>query len=416
MASIIAQLTGNKIAISKNPADFYFDVNTSTYTYSLFQGLTSMSIDKDKVNIVSAPSQYAQYIEINPIIGTKSIPAKNFVYESSNTNVATISGNFLYYKTNGTAFVTVSGLSILDTAVTKNTTNFAFASGTNGTLSIVSYLSAAPQTTRLDSTTAVDLRIFNKSATTSKNIFTTQNHTLSSYVRNTNCWAYDLDLTCISPWNSSTGWPGGTTGAGTLITPRHIIFAAHFELPVGCNIRFITNNNTIVQRRVIAKKRHPSYSILYPDLTIGVLDSDVPSSISFCKILPDNWSNYLPTDIDGIPCLVLDQEEKALTADGWSSVNNGAGIIQLKRPSDTKRLQFYEELIVGDSGNPCFFIINNQLVILTVWTSGPSGAGTSISAEKAVLNQMINELDTSVGINTGYTLTEVNLSNFKNFN
>lgn len=416
MASIIAQLSGNKIAISRNPADFYFDINTVQYTYSLFSGITSLSMDKDKVNIVSTPSQYAQYIEINPIVGTKSIPAKNFVYKSSNTNVATISGNLLYYKTNGTAFALVSGLSILDNVVVNNTTNFAFVSGTNGNFSIVSYLSAAPQTTRLDSTSAIDTRIANKTASLSKNIFTTQNHALSSYIRNTNCWAYDLNLTCISPWNSSTGWPGGTTGAGTLITPRHIIFAAHFELPVGCNIRFITNNNTIVQRRVIAKKRHPSYTILYPDLTIGVLDSDVPSSISFCKILPDNWSNYLPTDIDDIPCLVLDQEEKSLIADGWSSINNGAGIIQLKRPSDTKRLQFYEDLIAGDSGNPCFIIINNQIVILTVWTSGPSGAGTSISAQKAVLNQMIKELDTSVGVDTGYTLSEIDLSNFRIFN
>lgn len=413
MASIIAQLTGNRIAISKSPALFYFDVNTTQYTYSLIQGLTSFNIDKDKVNSVITPSIYGQYIEIIPIVGVKSILAKSFVYESSNTNVATISGNFLYYKSNGTAFITVSGLSIINTVLKVNSTTFSFTSGSNNSLSIQTFLSAAPQTTRLDSTSAIDLRIVNKSATTSKNIFTTQNHTISSYIRNINCWAYDLDLTCISPWNSSTGWPGGNTGAGTLITPRHIIFAAHFELPVGCNIRFITNNNTIIQRRIIAKKTHPSYSPYYPDLTIGILDSDVSSDIKFCKVLPNDWNSYLPTNIDEIPLLVLDQEEKALIADGWI-INND--LIQLKKPSNTKRLEFYEDLIVGDSGNPCFIVINNELVILTVWTFGGAGAGTNIVQQKAVLNQMIKDLDTLVGINTGYTLTEANLSNFKNFN
>jgi hypothetical protein len=413
MASIIAQLTGNRIAISKSPALFYFDVNTTQYTYSLIQGLTSFNIDKDKVNSVITPSIYGQYIEIIPIVGVKSILAKSFVYESSNTNVATISGNFLYYKSNGTAFITVSGLSIINTVLKVNSTTFSFTSGSNNSLSIQTFLSAVPQTTRLDSTSAIDLRIVNKSATTSKNIFTTQNHTISSYIRNINCWAYDLDLTCISPWNSSTGWPGGNTGAGTLITPRHIIFAAHFELPIGCNIRFITNNNNIIQRRIIAKKTHPSYSPYYPDLTIGILDSDVSSDIKFCKVLPNDWNSYLPTNIDEIPLLVLDQEEKALIADGWIINNN---LIQLKKPSNTKRLEFYEDLIVGDSGNPCFIVINNELVILTVWTFGGAGAGTNIVQQKAVLNQMIKDLDTLVGINTGYTLTEVNLINFKNFN
>lgn len=413
MASIISQLTGNRIAISKSPALFYFDVNTKQYTYSLNNGLTSVNIDKDKVNLVINPSIYGQYIEIIPIVGVKSILAKNFTYESSNTNIATISGNFLYYKSNGTAFVTVSGLSIINTVLKVNSTTFSFTSGSNNSLSIQTFLSAVPQTTRLDSTSAIDLRIVNKSATTSKNIFITQNHTISSYTRNINCWAYDLDLTCISPWNSSTGWPGGNTGAGTLITPRHIIFAAHFELPVGCNIRFITNNNIIIQRRIIAKKTHPSYSPYYPDLTIAILDSDVSSDIKFCKVLPNDWNSYLPTNIDEIPLLVLDQEEKALIADGWFLNNE---LVQLKKPSNTKRLEFYENLIVGDSGNPCFIVINNELVILTVWTFGNAGAGTNIVQQKAVLNQMIKDLDTSVGVNTGYVLTEANLSNFKNFN
>ncbi len=45
------------------------------------------------------------------------------------------------------------------------------------------------------------------------------------FIRNTNCWAVDLDLTCCGPWNSYLG----KKMAGTLISPRHVLFAAHYD-------------------------------------------------------------------------------------------------------------------------------------------------------------------------------------------
>ncbi|WAQ94057.1 hypothetical protein MAR_006528, partial [Mya arenaria] len=56
-----------------------------------------------------------------------------------------------------------------------------------------------------------------------KKIFTLQDHGHKRYVRNPHCWAYPLDLTCISPWNSNQG----NRKAGTLITPRHAVWAKH---------------------------------------------------------------------------------------------------------------------------------------------------------------------------------------------
>jgi len=151
---------------------------------------------------------------------------------------------------------------------------------------------------------AIDTRIAGKDAT-AKPIYSTQNHSGGIYVRNTNCWAYNLDLTCISPWNST----GGNGMAGTLISPRHVLFCEHvnFHPNVGATIRFVTTNNTVVTRTITALVTHPDYSPFYPDITIGVLNADVPTGISFAKILPQNWATYFPS-VNGaaqIPALVL---------------------------------------------------------------------------------------------------------------
>jgi hypothetical protein len=250
---------------------------------------------------------------------------------------------------------------------------------------------------------SIDTRIASKSASGSKPIFSTQNHTSPSYIRNTGCWVTGVNLTPISPWNSSDG----PNKAGTLISPRHILFAAHYTINNGDTIRFIDNNNNIITRTMVTKLTHPNYSPYHPDISVGVLDSDVPNTISFAKILPANWSNYLPNLSYNyvVPCLVLDQEEKALISDLvllGSSAN-------FNTPQNTKRYEFFESIITGDSGNPAFLIINNELVLITVWTYGGPGQGTNIVYYKDSINAMMNTLG------GGYSLTEIDLSNFNNY-
>ena len=254
---------------------------------------------------------------------------------------------------------------------------------------------------------AVDNRIALKNSD-AKPIYITQNHSSSSYVRNPNCWAADLDLTCISPWNST----GGGTRAGTLISPRHVLFCEHldFHPAVNSTIRFVSLDNTVVNRTITALATHPDYSPYYPDITIGVLDSDVPNSISFAKILPSGWASYFPSigvAATGatIPVLVLDQEEKALVSEWRTS----GGMNIFAQPTDPQRLQFFESIITGDSGNPAFIVVNNQLVVINTLTYGGAGAGTFVSAHIGAINNMM----TSLG--GGYQLTEVDLSGFPSY-
>jgi hypothetical protein len=286
-----------------------------------------------------------------------------------------------------------------------------------------------------ESNDAVDTRINSLNAEVAKPIFSSQNHSTANYVRNSDCWASDLDLTCISPWNST----GGSTRAGTLISPRHILFAGHYQINNNATIRFVDNNNNVVTRTMINKLTHPNYGLMpifglpIRDLTIGLLDSDVPETISFAKILPSNWFNYLPNipitdcvsggfspsdNIYKIACLATDQEKKALVSDlQWMSMKDkdvfgdscGFGTVVFNKPTDEQRLAFYEDFIVGDSGSPAFLIINGELVVLTVATSSGAGQSTTICLHTNILNNMMNNLG------GGYQLTEIDLSGFTDF-
>lgn len=148
---------------------------------------------------------------------------------------------------------------------------------------------------------------------------------------------------------------------------------------------------------------------LLPDLTVGVLDSDVPATISFARVLPDSYTSHLPGSEQHIPLLTLDQEEKALVTDLFNVGSAGNGSTNCVAPDDPQRLTFYENKVTGDSGNPACLIIDGGLVLLTVWTFGGAGAGTSVTAYKAQINTLMAQLG------SGYQLTEIDLSGYPSY-
>ena len=255
----------------------------------------------------------------------------------------------------------------------------------------------------------VDDRIDNTmTMTTNGKVFTTQDHSTPSYTRNSNLWCNQgtpIDLTCISPWNSRDA----NKRAGTLITSRHVLNAAHYPLYNGDTIRFIASDNTIHTRTITGSVNHPSYSPHYPDLRLYTLDSDLPAAISPCKMMPSNNGSYLVNNTDNRPAaLLLDQEEKVLIGD-WKG---GGGYYY---PVDTDRLIFSEVIISGDSGNPSFLIVNDELVLVTCWTGGGAGSGTPVADFIDDINTMIITSDAQSAANTGYTVTEADFSAFPSY-
>lgn len=268
----------------------------------------------------------------------------------------------------------------------------------------------------------VDSRIIGKTATDSLRIFDNYAANGPSLIfnRNPNCWISNLEnISCISPWNNQAS----NRRAGTLITPRHVIFCAHgsFFVPANRKIYFVDDLGTVVERTVLATKRHPDYSVpsIYNnDIVIGVLNQDVPSSIKCVKFFPDDWGDYLFSDIR-TPSLRLNQHEEALVGDFYvGSIGQERAYHLL--PTESHRLDLYLSLAAptqpglysGDSGNGGFLAIDSQLVLTNVWTYGGPGSGTSVTNEKAIINTMISQLDTEVGDITGHVIEEIDLSKF----
>lgn len=299
-----------------------------------------------------------------------------------------------------------AGTATLTLSTDSNTYNapVTVALGTGETVDTVTGFT--PTSLRAHLVAQIDPQLAGKTAATALQLYSSQDHTTPAYVRNTACWAapYVSALTAISPWNSQ----GGNQYAGILISPRHVLFATHYAAGVGAVMRFVGAGNTVVERTITARQSVTITSGYHPDLTIGVLDSDVPASIDYARVLPDNWATYLPnlsTVSLRVPSLGLDAEEKALVSD----LADQGTMAQFISPTDTQRRAFYEDKIGGDSSNPACLIINSQLVVLTCWTYGGGGSGSFVTGQRTALNAIMASLG------GGYTLTDADLSGFPTY-
>ena len=245
---------------------------------------------------------------------------------------------------------------------------------------------------------------------TQQQVYTTQD----PYVRNTSFFLQGTHaeaLTCASPWNST----GGTRRAGTAITPRHAVCASHYPIPVGETIRFIASDNTVITRTVVQAARIFSNGN-GTDAWMILLDSDLPASITPCKIFPDGYETYLPAGATtaaafALPLLAMDFSENGIALDIIAELATATvPTMTFGAPTIPHRLAFYDPIISGDSGNPIFGVIGSELWLLSTFF-GP-GTGPFYGGLVTELNAMITTLDTLQGDITGHTVTVGDLSSY----
>jgi hypothetical protein len=226
-------------------------------------------------------------------------------------------------------------------------------------------------------------------------------------------WAKDIDFSAVSVWNNrGYGTPADYRMRGaTAVTKRHIVMAKHFWLVNTDKLWFVTPDGTWIERTISRTDSHGS-----EDITVGLLDSDLPSTITPVKVVPANFETYFNRDSVGQidedfrPIVVgFDHEKKGLLLQltrAANSANNVTYFDGATVPSPYDGMA--EDLEAGDSGNPLFIIIDGEPVLITsFYTTSPSPAYNKyISA----INALITSIDTAEGISTGYTLTEKDLS------
>jgi hypothetical protein len=211
-------------------------------------------------------------------------------------------------------------------------------------------------------------------------LFTSQKWARSSTnatARNTNCWLHGAKgVTAISSFNAAAVYHS----PGTPITPRHIVMAFHNHTLPTNRFEFVTATNQVIARTMIAQTNCATV----PDLTIGLLDADLPTSIGFLRVAPPKFRELLPLrlrdakvsfhDFLGrtrtrdmfVPVVAFNHWKQAFVADF-----GGFGVF----PDQSLWFpKWFGCAGGGDSGHPLCLLVNDELILLCHYTSAMGGA------------------------------------------
>jgi hypothetical protein len=255
-------------------------------------------------------------------------------------------------------------------------------------------------------------------------LYSTFNGTTNTYVKSQTSWAASLDFSGMMV--NKVGSPG--IHRVSAITPHHAIGASHFGPQVGDVIYFCDQNNQTVARTVSARADLGGDT----DCCIVRFSEALPASVAKYRTLPSTWQDYAPINKNNQPAfdtrcfnwpIVLTSHYRWDA--GWSGQRSGrfAYIAQVYRLAQNSAVNFVlfrataefanytgEESGIrgGDSGGPCFFIINGELVLVHCFFGGNGGP-----YHPSFLSQINAALDT-LGPG-GQTYETVDLSAFTNF-
>ena len=178
---------------------------------------------------------------------------------------------------------------------------------------------------------------------------------------NTNFWARDLDLSCVSVWHS-----GDNRGskAATLITRKHVVMAAHWA---SWDYVFCDTNGQICTRTI------SRIADISDDLRLGQLNTPLPDSFKPASVMSTNYVRYISAG-KYLPTLCLNQEKGATvleledlncrvleTGRGWHSQY---GKNSMTNYVSVQRTNIRGTTPGGNSGCPVFLVVGNELVLL----------------------------------------------------
>jgi len=226
---------------------------------------------------------------------------------------------------------------------------------------------------------------------------------MTNAVWSTNCWlrgVQGLSATCIGHSNGMGG-----RDLVTMISPRHFLFSQHTH-PEGRLAAFLDTYNALYWRTILQRVD------LDNDLSIGILDQDLPSSVGYLPVVPTNVSSFLPTNSTSfVQGVGMNQDMRRFSQPMYFQYNDGK-VWWNNNATPPLGLSVNWNVVIrsGDSGAPGAFLIGNQLTLLTHNFAG--NLGPNYSSQFNSINQYMHYLSTNNNLSTDYQLTTFSLTNW----
>lgn len=186
-----------------------------------------------------------------------------------------------------------------------------------------------------------------------------------------NNWTAPLDFSGVS-WNDPR--------CATLISPIHVVMAAHFIRDGRTPVIFHSRVGQPEERFIVAYKTLGSVG----DIAVGKLNMRLPSGYKAYRFAT-------PADATpGTPVITTDQ---TLTASVHRIAAVYGSAVRLEYNPGIDPI-YHRNLIPGDSGHPTFILKNGELLLLETHTTGGPGAGPFYGAPavQTAIRQAIAEL------------------------
>ena len=439
--------------VVKQPKPFWVELVAVPFSGEQSAGTTTaLTLDSHAITRLTGAAYSESYVIEWSVLHPDRDDTYTATFSSSDANIATVDSG-------GSITVVAAGEVTISVTVTRASDSLAFTRSIPVSVDIYTYDSvdyirnvAGSAGKAFDD--GLNTLIQGKVPSTTKPRFSGRDLAVKSFTRNENFWGIGLSgLSAVSPNNSR----GQNKRAGTAITKRHIVCAAHYPLSVGDTIDFVEDASgavTAVTRTIIQAKTHPLYTgasgnYCY-DVQVCLLDSDLPAEIDFMEVLPSDFENYTGGyKWMGTMGCSFDQEQKGIStlhgiitygnyygqklSDHWfthlspSSMLNGVNYTpsalgvsspanfvspELAAASD-EQYTFAEKIVSGDSGAPHCFVVGSKLLLVGLNTAPL--LGSYLPSQIADLNQLIIDVDTLSSISTGYTVTEGDLSSYTDY-
>lgn len=408
-ASIIRYLFGHRIVSRQTQSSPIFgnikdvSLNYLNATTTILSGSSSgtETIDDVVYNKYTTASSL-DYCDSMSAVGLDGLGNSYPVtYGSQNNSIGTIdSDGDITYVDDGTVYFT---------ATYKNMTrafSCIFRTNTGATSYTFNNLDSSSLAYHIKDSLDAKLSGLSPGASTQK-LFSSTNDSTHEYVRSTTNFLSSVDLTSIAAYTSSTG----AQLKGILVTPDIVITANHAYPSTGSTFYFVTSTSTTVSRTTTG-----SYNVTGTDIQVHKLSSPLTYGITPAKVMATSTIGIY-NGIDGtkltndaiaygnLPVISV-QQDRYLHITPVTLFSTDTFSVPIPNVSN-EYYGWFRYPTGGDSGNPSFFVINDEVVALGVYyyASLPSNFSNNISG--------INERITQLG--SVYQLTTVDLSGFATY-